>query len=137
MLPLGAARWKAPGVTHLVRDWVPSHQPAAFEGPPGVDPERASVDGAVRLRQLDLNLISDTNHRIARIADHLFVMTVSAVGVSSSTQLETSDRFVTSPVNVMAVPSAQVASVGRANRGKLSTEDGERTDSANAKSLET
>ena len=132
MLPLGAARWKAPGVTHLVRDWVPSHQPAAFEGPPGVDPERASIDGAVRLRQLDLNLIS-----IARIADHLFVMTVSAVGVSSSTQLETSDRFVTSPVNVMAVPSVQVASVGRANRGKLSTEDGERTDSANAKSLET
>ena len=103
------------------------------EGPPGVDPERASIDGAVRLRQLDLNLISDTNHRIARIADHLFVMRVSAVGVSSSTQLETSDRFVTSP----AVPSAQVASVGRANRGKLSTEDGERTDSANAKSLET
>jgi len=64
-------------------------------------------------------------------------MTVSAVGVSSSTQLETSDRFVASPVNVMAVSSAQVASVGRANRGKLSTEDGERTDSANAKSLET
>ena len=134
MLPLGAARWKAPGVTHLVRDWVPSRQPAAFEGPPGVDPERASIDGAVRLRQLDLKLVSDTNHRTARIDGHL---TVSAVGVSSSTQLETSDRFVTSPVNVMAVPSAQVASVGRANRGKLSTEDGERTDSANAKSLET
>ncbi len=91
----------------------------------------------MRLRQLDLNLVSDTNHRTARIDDHLFVMTVSEVGVSSSTQLETSDRFVTSPVNVMAVPSVQVASVGRANRGKLSTEDGERTDSANAKSLET